>query len=139
LPPSAPDPAGLLGPFYRFLLDHRAAKDAPHARIAGWLASACMGGHHLWQDLGLSERPQVTRLMQLAFPALHDANLLNLRWKRHLFLCLGEALGRVGLRPPKCDDCGDFAVCMGVEAPMTIRVAATITARGEDPAPSQGV
>lgn len=139
LPPRAPDPAGLLGPLYRFLLERRAIKDSSHARVAGWLASACMGGHHLWQDLGLRERPQVTRLMHLAFPALHDANARNLRWKRHLFLCLGEALGRPGLRPPKCDDCGDFAVCMGADAPAAMRVVATITARTEGSAPPQGV
>jgi nitrogen fixation protein NifQ len=139
LPPRAPDPAGLLGPLYRFLLAHRATKDSSHARIAGWLASACMGGHHLWQDLGLDERPQVTRLMRLSFPTLHDANERNLRWKRHLFLCLGESLGRPGLRPPKCDDCGDFAVCMGAEAPATMRVVTTTTTRDEGSAASQGV
>ncbi|WP_431260406.1 nitrogen fixation protein NifQ [Roseateles chitinivorans] len=115
-PPNAPDPAALTGPLYRFLLEHRAARDSSHARLSGWLASACMGSHHLWQDLGLQERAQVSRLMQLAFPALHDGNVRNLRWKRHLFLSLGDALGRPGLRPPKCDDCGDFAVCMGADA-----------------------
>ena len=85
------------------------------------------------------EEPQVTRLMRLSFPTLHDANERNLRWKRHLFLCLGESLGRPGLRPPKCDDCGDFAVCMGAEAPATIRVVTTTTTRDEGSAASQGV
>lgn len=114
-PPNAADPAALAGPLYRFLLQHRARKDSSHARLSGWLASACMGNHHLWQDLGLDARPQVSRLLQIAFPALHDSNVRQLRWKRHLFLCLGETLGRPGLRPPKCDDCGDFAVCIGAD------------------------
>lgn len=132
-PPSAPDPTALTGPLYRFLLGHRALKDSTHARLSGWLAAACMGGHHLWEDLGLSGRPQVSRLMQLAFPVLHDSNVMNLRWKRHLFLCLGDTLGRPGLRPAKCDDCGDFAVCMGAgQAPMqtAIRIQ-TIQTQGK--------
>ena len=126
-PPNAPDPAALTGPLYRFLLAHRAAKDSSHARLSGWLASACMGSHHLWQDLGLQERSQVSRLMRLAFPVLHDSNVRNLRWKRHLFLSLGESLGRPGLRPPKCDDCGDFAVCMGVDQGPAATPAPTTT------------
>ncbi|MDH0866379.1 nitrogen fixation protein NifQ [Mitsuaria sp. GD03876] len=111
-PPNAADPGALAGPLYRFLLQHRARKDSSHARLCGWLASACMGSHHLWQDLGLAERPQVSRLLRLAFPTLHDSNTRQLRWKRHLFLSLGESLGRPGLRPPKCDGCPEVSVCM---------------------------
>lgn len=119
--PAVTAPAGattrLLAPLHRMLLDERAVADVPHAQLAAWLASACFGGRHLWQDLGVASRAEVSRLMHLAFPALSAANTLDLRWKRHLFACLGWLSGEAELRPPKCDRCGDFATCMGAPLP----------------------
>ena len=110
----------LMRQLHDLLMAERAAPDEAHARLAGWLASACMGGHHLWQDLGVQARPEVSRLMNLAFPGLFASNTHNLRWKRHLFLRLGQQLGQPELRPPKCDHCGDFEACMGMPAPGVI-------------------
>ena len=100
------------------LMAQRAVADDAHAELASWFSSACMGGHHLWQDLGVSARPEVPRLLQLAFPPLFASNTHQLRWKRHLFLGLGQSLGQPDLRPPKCDHCGDFDACMGMPAPV---------------------
>ena len=111
----APQEWQWLLPLHRLLLAHLAAP-APDL-LAEVFACACMGSHHLWQDLGLSGRDDVSRLMQLAFPALFQANQHNLRWKRHLFLCLGQSLDLSGLKPPKCDQCELFASCMGSPAP----------------------
>lgn len=102
------------------LMAERALPDEAHARLAGWFSCACMGGHHLWQDLGVQARPEVSRLLSLAFPALFASNTHHLRWKRHLFLCLGQSLGLPELRPPKCDHCGDFDACMGMPAPNIV-------------------
>lgn len=104
-------------PLKRHLLAH-AASDAPAVTLlAGCLATACMGPHHLWQDLGLSGRAEVSRLMALAFPTLFASNVHDLRWKRHLFLSLGRTLGVADLKPPKCSLCDQFDDCMGASAP----------------------
>jgi hypothetical protein len=103
----------LLAPLRDLLIEHRAAPDPVLTLLANVLAVACFGSRHLWEDLGANGREEVSRLMLLGFPALHDANHRSLRWKRHLFLVLGERLGREDLRPPKCDDCDQFDVCFG--------------------------
>lgn len=81
----------------------------PDALLA--LASACFGRQHLWQDLGLDGRAQVSLLLRQGFPTLHASNVRDLKWKRHLFLVLGMQRGEVDLRPPKCDGCDHFAQC----------------------------
>lgn len=115
---------------HELLMAQRAVADELHTQLAGWFSSACLGGHHLWQDLGLSGRPEVSRLMRLAFPTLFALNTHDLRWKRHLFLCLGQSLGQADLRPPKCDHCGDFDACMGMPAPVA---AVTLHGLGRPP------
>lgn len=86
------------------------------------LTSACIGSHHLWQDLGEAGRGEVSRLLEAGFPELFRSNVHNLRWKHHLFAKPGERLGRDGLRPPHCDGCEDYEFCFGVAVaplPMT--------------------
>ena len=116
-PQTAVEPSGLLLPLHALLTAHRAGDEAVATVLADVLACACFGSHHLWQDLGASGRDEVSSLMRLGFPALHDSNHRNLRWKRHLFLVLGEQLGRDDLRPPKCDDCDHYDACFGSPAP----------------------
>lgn len=86
--------------------------DAPWTRLmAGAIACAAFGARHLWQDLGAAGRPEVSGLMTRHFASLAERNVRNLKWKHHLFLCLGERLGDADLRPPRCDGCDEQAVC----------------------------
>jgi nitrogen fixation protein NifQ len=89
--------------------------------LSNVLAWACFGSHHLWQDLGATGRDEVSRLLEVGFPALFASNTRNLKWKRHLFLVLGEQLGREDLRPPRCDDCDNYAACFGGPAPTSMK------------------
>lgn len=114
------DETGLLRPLHALIWASRADADPTWDALADALACACFGAHHLWQDLGASGRDEVSRLMRLAFPTLHDSNRLDLRWKRHLFLVLGEQLGRTDLRPPKCDGCDHHLGCFGTPNVTTI-------------------
>lgn len=110
-------PLALLAPLMRFLRSRRSGVDPAFGVLANVLGSACFGSHHLWQDLGAAGRDEVSRLMRIGFVSLHDANHRDLRWKRHLFLMLGEDLGRAELRPPKCGDCDQFEACFGAPPP----------------------
>jgi nitrogen fixation protein NifQ len=103
--------APLLSPLIALLWAHRSG-EAPWTRVmSGTIASAAFGARHLWQDLGATGRPEVTALMERHFPALAARNVHNLKWKNHLFRCLGAELGIPDLRPPRCDGCGEQPVC----------------------------
>lgn len=104
-------PAPLLQPLVALLWDHRASDDAWTRLMAGAIGSACFGRHHLWQDLDVSGRSEVSGLLKRHFPELAAGNTRGLRWKRYFFLRLGERLGIEDLAPPRCDGCDDFEVC----------------------------
>jgi len=109
----------LFAPLTELLLAQRAPglAERPARWLAHALAAAGFGSRHLWQDLGLSGRAEVSRLMRLCFPALAKQNTADLKWKRFLFLALGEQLGRPGLTPPHCDGCDGYAACFGTARP----------------------
>jgi hypothetical protein len=116
------DPSSeLLASLHDLLMSHRADNDAALTVLANALACACFGSHHLWQDLGASGRDEVSRLLEVSFPVLFASNTRNLKWKRHLFLVLGEKLGRQDLRPPKCDNCDSFEGCFGSPVPNSMK------------------
>ena len=97
------------------LLDHASpASDALSTRWAAHvIAAACLGNRHLWEDLGLSGRAEVTALLDHYFQPLARRRDTNLRWKRFLFLELGARRGEADMRPPGCARCGDFRLCFG--------------------------
>lgn len=86
--------------------------DEPLVRwLSHAIAAACYGRRHLWQDLGLSGRADVSQLLGQWFPRLFDLNIHDLKWKRFLFEQLGERQGKSGLKPPSCNDCDSYRVC----------------------------
>jgi nitrogen fixation protein NifQ len=74
-----------------------------------------MEPRHLWQDLGLFERNELTRLMKERFSALAAANLHNMKWKKFFYrqLCASEGFSLCAA--PTCRECGDFENCFGEE------------------------
>ncbi|MBT9288533.1 nitrogen fixation protein NifQ [Prosthecodimorpha staleyi] len=95
----------------------------PDGRLSAWLAAAiarrAMKDDHLWQDLGLFERPELGRLIARHFPALHAGNTQNMRWKKYFYRRLCEAEGFVLCTAPSCAVCTDFADCFGAEDGMS--------------------
>lgn len=123
MPGEPADPPTLLAPLCALLEGHRVADD-PLWTLAGRApACGCFGSRHLWQDLGVAGRDDVTRLLNAGFATLAAGNVRNLKWKRYLFLALGRQRGEADLRPPRCDRCDEFANCFGeppAEAPMRV-------------------
>ncbi|MCG5500599.1 nitrogen fixation protein NifQ [Ectothiorhodospira lacustris] len=97
------------------LLSHRRGQDPSEVWLAGIVAAACMGPDHLWQDLGLQSRDQLSWLMRDNFPGLVELNDRDMKWKKFLYrqLCLAE--GILICRSPSCEVCQDHAVCFGPE------------------------
>ncbi|WP_296751596.1 nitrogen fixation protein NifQ [Thiobacillus sp.] len=110
----------LFDPLARMLWEQR-APDLSERR-ARWLAhavaAASFGHRHLWQDLGLAGRAETTALLDLHFPALAARNTADLKWKRYLFLALGERLGLDDLQPPGCAGCDSHSSCYGAARPI---------------------
>jgi nitrogen fixation protein NifQ len=78
------------------------------------IARRSMEPNHLWEDLGLAARPDLTALMGRHFPALAARNP-GMRWKRFLYRSLCERQGFVACAAPSCSACDEFSVCFGEE------------------------
>lgn len=97
------------------LLDHRARELRSELIVANILTAACAGRDHLWQDLGLANRDELSRLMWLNFPALARANTGDMKWKKFLYRQLCARDGTYVCPAPSCGVCADYARCFGPE------------------------
>jgi nitrogen fixation protein NifQ len=99
-----------------YLLRHAAF---PEAQETGWivgiLVAGCLGEDHLWQDLGLWSRQDLSALIARNFPDLAARNSRDMKWKKFLYKQLCEAEGIYVCRAPSCDVCADYARCFGPE------------------------
>ncbi len=85
------------------------------AWIVSIVARRAMSQRHLWQDLGLLGRGELTRLMKERFPALAAANVENMKWKKFFYRQLCALEGFSLCAAPTCRECEDFDNCFGVE------------------------
>ena len=97
------------------MLEFRAGDDVSERWIAEILSAACMGFDHLWQDLGLWSRGELTEVLRLNFPQLAARNNKDMKWKKFLYKQLCERDGTYVCRAPSCDVCADYKVCFGPE------------------------
>ncbi len=97
------------------LLEYRAGIDASETWLALIVATACMGGDHLWQDLGLWQRADLSQLMSRNFPGLTALNNRDMKWKKFLYKQLCNRAGVYVCRSPSCEVCVDYAKCFGPE------------------------
>ncbi len=106
------------GDLVELMMVHRSPEADPSCTLwlAHAIAAACHGERHLWQDLGLAGRDEVTSLLGAYFGPLAARNTQDLKWKRFLFAELGAALGKPGLRPPGCSQCDHLPICFPPEA-----------------------
>ena len=95
------------------LMQYRAGNDASETWLALIVATACMGGDHLWQDLGLWQRDDLTQLMGRNFPGLTALNSQDMKWKKFLYKQLCNRAGVHACRAPSCEVCVDYAKCFG--------------------------
>lgn len=99
----------------KLLLDNRARQASSELVMANILASACAGRDHLWQDLGLASRDELSRLMWINFPALARANTGDMKWKKFLYRQFCSQEGIYVCPAPSCGVCADYAKCFGPE------------------------
>jgi nitrogen fixation protein NifQ len=97
------------------LMEHRASGEPSETWMARIVATACMGGDHLWQDLGLWQRADLTQLMAGNFPGLTALNSKDMKWKKFLYKQLCDRAGVYVCRSPSCEVCVDYVKCFGRE------------------------
>ncbi len=79
------------------------------------IARRCLQPNHLWQDLGLRNRRELSWLMERHFPMLASRNRSDMKWKKFLYrtICRDEGFGLCVA--PVCDECSDYEGCFGAE------------------------
>ncbi|MGY4567936.1 nitrogen fixation protein NifQ [Bradyrhizobium sp. USDA 3256] len=87
--------------------------------IGGWLAAMiarrAIEPDHLWEDLGLRNRGELSRLLSRHFSPLAARNINNMRWKRFFYRSVCEDEGLAMCTTPVCTQCDDFNLCFGEE------------------------
>lgn len=79
------------------------------------IVAGCLGSDHLWQDLGLWSRSQLSAMLHHNFPELAVRNNKDMKWKKFLYKQLCEAEGLYLCRAPSCEVCIDYPKCFGPE------------------------
>lgn len=79
------------------------------------IVAACLGSDHLWQDLGLWSRSELSAMLKHNFPTLVELNVHDMKWKKFLYKQLCDAEGIYVCRAPSCEYCQDYLNCYGDE------------------------
>ncbi len=98
------------------LLAHRSTDGEVGRWLAAMVARRSMEPNHLWEDLGLRERSELTRLLARHFASIAVRNTKHMRWKRFFYRTLCESDGFVMCSAPVCTQCSDFERCFGDES-----------------------
>ncbi|MBF0447868.1 MAG: nitrogen fixation protein NifQ [Magnetococcales bacterium] len=81
------------------------------AVFAELIARACLGNEHLYHDLGLVDRGQLSILLKHNFPGLFKKNIHDMKWKKFIYRQLCEQAGLMTCRAPSCGVCPDYSLC----------------------------
>lgn len=97
------------------LLEHRGDDSEQTEWLAYAVASGCMGGDHLYQDMGLPDRQALSELMTRHFGGLSAKNSANMKWKKFLYKQLCDRAEVRACSAPSCQVCVDYLKCFGPE------------------------
>lgn len=104
-------------PDLRSLLADHATR--PATDEAGWLAAMVarrsLQPNHLWQDLGLTSRADLSGLLNRHFAPLAALNIHDMKWKKFFYRQMCQAEGINVCKSPVCGTCTDFQHCYGPE------------------------
>lgn len=98
------------------LLGQRSTSGNISRWLAAMVARRAVEPNHLWEDLGLRDRSELSRLLTRHFAPLASRNIRNMRWKRFFYRMLCEDDGFVMCTTPVCTQCNDFELCFGEES-----------------------
>jgi nitrogen fixation protein NifQ len=99
----------------KLLLDNRSGCSPSEVWMAEIVIVGCLGSDHLWQDLGLWKRADLSRLMMENFAPMAMRNVKDMKWKKFLYKQMCEGEGIFVCRSPSCEVCADYDNCFGSE------------------------
>lgn len=89
--------------------------EVEHFKLPEIVAAGCLGGDHLWRDLGFINRAELSEFMQDNFPRLAALNVKDMKWKKFFYKQLCEQEGGYVCRSPSCEACTAYDDCFGSE------------------------
>jgi nitrogen fixation protein NifQ len=99
----------------RFLRGFAVEKNDETEWLITIIVAACLGENHLWQDLGLFSRDDLSALLKNNFPEMVAQNVYDMKWKKFIYKQLCETEGIYVCRSPSCEYCKDYLNCFGDE------------------------
>ncbi len=99
----------------QLLLEHRAGSSNAEIWLASIVSYSCCGRNHLWQDIGLANRGELSTLMNVAFPRLAALNTGDMKWKKFIYRHYCSREGIYVCPAPSCGECTDFHKCFAPE------------------------
>jgi nitrogen fixation protein NifQ len=98
------------------LLEHCTTGREPlQALLAAMIARRAQRPNHLWQDLGLNNRGELSELMTRHFKPLAMRNAQDMKWKKFLYRLICADASYTLCTAPSCAECDDFEHCFGAE------------------------
>ena len=101
----------------RMLLQRSRSTPGPlSSLLAAIVARRAMQPNHLWQDLGLANRSELSALMLRHFAPLAVRNSQDMKWKKFFYrmICRDDSYRLCAA--PSCSECCDFSECFGDES-----------------------
>jgi len=84
-------------------------------RLAAMIARRAQRPNHLWQDLGLNSRRDLSELMTRHFRPLAMRNKQDMKWKKFFYRVICADAAYSLCTAPSCGECDDFDQCFGEE------------------------
>jgi nitrogen fixation protein NifQ len=94
----------------------RSASSEINSLLAILIARRATRSNHLWQDLGLANRGELSRLMVKHFVQLASRNDHDMKWKKFFYRMICRDEGFSMCTAPCCSECSDFALCFSDES-----------------------
>jgi nitrogen fixation protein NifQ len=94
----------------------RSVPDSFTSLLSVLIARRATRPNHLWQDLGLTNRGELSQLMLRHFALLARRNTQDMKWKKFFFRMICRDEGYRLCSAPSCSECNDFNACFGDES-----------------------
>jgi nitrogen fixation protein NifQ len=91
------------------------AREPFQALLAAMIARRAQRPNHLWQDLGLNNRAELSKLMTRHFKLLAMRNTGDMKWKKFFYRLICADANYTLCTAPSCAECDDFESCFGEE------------------------
>lgn len=97
------------------LLEHRTDDAESNVWLAHAVASGCMGSDHLYHDMGLPDRRNLSALLERYFTSLFQKNVHNMKWKKFFYKQLCDRADVIMCPARNCQSCVDYKNCFASE------------------------